>query len=88
MPSALRRVFRIEAEMQQRVVMRAGDHGDVAAAPAIAAARSPARHILLAPERQTAVAAIPGLYADSYLIYEHGEKGGWGLGAERQDVES
>src|ERR1035438_2454656 len=72
MPSALGGVFGIKTEVEQRVVMRAGHHGDVAAASAITAARSSTGHIFLAPERQAAIAPIPGFYADSDFIDEHG----------------
>ena len=75
MPPALRRVFGIEAKMQQGVAMDGGGHGDIAAAPAIAAARTAARHVLLAPERKAAVAAIARLHGDSYFIYKHNDVG-------------
>ena len=67
MPPALGRVFGIETEMQQRVVMLAGDQDDVAAAPAIAAAGTSAWDVLLAAKRQAAVAAVARFYADSVL---------------------
>jgi hypothetical protein len=73
-PAALRRVFGIEAEMQQRVAVDGRDHDDVAAAAAIAAAGSAARHVLLAPESQTAVAAVARFDCDSYFI-DNIEKG-------------
>jgi hypothetical protein len=72
MPASLGGVFRIEAEVKQGVVVFAGDENDVTAAAPISAARPSARHVLLATERQTAVAAIPGLYADFNFIDKHG----------------
>ncbi len=74
MAAALRFVLGIEAEMQQGIVVLAGDHDDVAAASAIAAAGAAARHVLLAPKRQTAVAAVAGLHQNSYFIDEHGKE--------------
>jgi hypothetical protein len=70
-PAAFRLVFRIKAEMQQRIVVFARDKNHIATAPAIAAARSSARNILLAAERQTAIAAVARLHADSYFINKH-----------------
>ena len=70
-PASLGGVLGIEAEVQQRVVVLARDHHHVAAAPAVAAARAPARHIFLAPERKTTVAAVARLHADSDFINEH-----------------
>ena len=67
-PSALRRVFRIEAKMQQRIAVNGRHHDDVAATAAIAAAWTAARHVLLAAERQAAVAAIARFDRDSYFI--------------------
>src|SRR6185437_10791565 len=70
--SALRRVFRVEAEVHQSVVALAGFHDDVAATAAIAARRAAARDVLLAPESEASVAAVTGLYANFGFIYEHG----------------
>ena len=72
--SALGRVFGIEAEMEQRVAMDGGHHDDVAAAAAVAAAGTAARNVFLAPERQTAVAAVARFHGDSYFIYKHENK--------------
>src|SRR5271167_2464760 len=71
--SALALVLGIEAEMHQRVVALAGLHDDVAAAPAVAARRTAARHEFLAPEGHAAVAPIARLHADSRFINEHGK---------------
>ena len=57
--------------MQQRVVVLAGDQDDVAAAAAVAAARSAARDKLLAPERQTAVAAVAGFDRNDDFVDKH-----------------
>src|SRR6185312_6156515 len=70
--STLRRVFRIEAEVYQRVVTLAGFHDDVAAAAAVTARRASARDVLLAPEGEASVAAVAGLYANFGFIDEHG----------------
>src|SRR5208283_4315245 len=59
--SALGLVFRIEAEVHERVVTLAGFHDDVAAAPAVTARWTAARHELLTPEGHAAVAAIARL---------------------------
>jgi len=59
--------------MQESVVVRAGDHSDVAATTAVAAAGSATRHEFLAPEGKAAVAAIPGFHADSDFVDEHGD---------------
>jgi hypothetical protein len=71
MPPALGGVLGIKTEVQQGVVMFARDKHHIAAAAAIAAARSAARDKLLAPERKTAVAAVARLHADSYFINKH-----------------
>ena len=71
MPTALRSVFGVKPEMQERVAMNGRHHGDIAAAPAIAAARAAARDVLLPAEGQAAVAAIAGLYRNSRLVYKH-----------------
>ena len=72
--SALGLVFRVEAEMHQRVVALAGFHVNVAAAPAIAAGRAAARNELFAAKGDASVAAVAGFYADSGFINEHGRK--------------
>jgi hypothetical protein len=73
-PAALGGVFGIEPEMQQRITVDGGDHGHIAAAPTISAARSPAGDVFFAPERQAAVATIAGLHGNSRFVYEHQEK--------------
>ena len=71
MASALGLVFRIEAEMQQGIVMRTRDKNNVPAATAIAAARASARDKLLAPEREAAVAPVPRFDVNLYFVDEH-----------------
>ena len=61
MASALRFVFRIEAEVHQGIVAFAGFHDDVAALAAVAARRAAARDELLPAEGHAAVAAVAGL---------------------------
>ncbi len=64
-------VLGVKPEMQQRVVVVAGYQHNVAATPAITAARSAVRHVLFAAKRKTAVAAIAGLHADNHFINKH-----------------
>ena len=68
MASALGFMFRVEAQVQQGIVVRAGDHDHVASAASVAARRASVRDKLLATERKTAVAAVAGLHEDSYFI--------------------
>ena len=75
MPPPLGRVFGIEPEMQQRVVVIAANHDYIAAVTAIAAARAAARHKLLTPECKTTVAAVAGFYPDLYFVDEQGGTG-------------
>jgi hypothetical protein len=70
-PASLRRVFGIEAEMQESVLVDGRLHDDIAAAAAIAAAGTATRNVFLAAERQTAIAAIARFDRDSYFIYKH-----------------
>src|SRR5579862_3641945 len=70
MTAAFGLVFGVEAEMKQRVVMLAGHQRHVAAASAVATARSAAGNEFLAPERKTPVAAVAGFHVDSYFVYE------------------
>jgi hypothetical protein len=67
-------VFRVEAEMQQSVVVLAGDHHDVATTASVAAAGAAARHVLLPAERNTTVAAVAGFYTNLDLVDEHETK--------------
>ena len=76
MPPALGLVFGIKTEMQQRVVVFAGDKNHVAAAAAIAAAGASTRNKLLAAKRKAAIAAVARFHADSYFINKHGIRAG------------
>jgi hypothetical protein len=71
MTAALSCVLRVEAEMEQSVVIRIGHHHDVTATSAVATAGSAMGNVLLTPERKTAVAAVAGLYFDPYFVYKH-----------------
>src|ERR1019366_9136891 len=73
---ALRLVFRVEAELEQRIGVLARHHDDVAAATAVAAARTAPRDILLPAESQATVAAVAGLHEYSYFIYKHRKAAG------------
>jgi hypothetical protein len=70
-PAPLCLVFRIEAEVDQRVMPFARFHDDIAAPPAIPAGGTSARNKFLPPERNATVATIPCLDANSSLIDEH-----------------
>jgi hypothetical protein len=66
--AAFRLVFRIEAKLQQCVVVRCSDKSYVTAAPSITAAGTTARDELLPAERQTAIAAVSGLYENASFV--------------------
>ncbi len=68
--SSLRFVFRIEPEMDERIVALARLHDDVATPAAIAAGRPAARHKLLPPERHAAIAAVSRLNSNCGFINE------------------
>src|SRR5580704_5325398 len=70
--AALGLMLGIKTEMQQRVVVFAGDKNHIAAAPAVPAAGASAWNEFLAAKRQTAIAAVARLHADSYFINKHG----------------
>src|SRR5579862_2361334 len=71
MTSALRLVLRIETEVNQSVVALAGFHNDAAAIPAVAPGWPTPRNILLPPQSQTAIPAIPSLHPNCGLIDKH-----------------
>jgi hypothetical protein len=75
MLAALRLVFRVVAEMNQRVVALRCLHHHVAAASAVAAGGASARHKLLAPKGHAAIAAITGLDSDFRFVDEHVKSG-------------
>ena len=66
-----RLVFRIVAEVNQRIVALRRDHDDVAAMAAVAARGTAARNEFLAPEGHAAIAAVTGLDANFCLINKH-----------------
>jgi hypothetical protein len=86
MPAALRFVFGVKTELDERVLVFGGDHVNVAAAASIAAAGAAARNILLAAKGQAAVAAIPGLHQDASFIDEHGGPLPDGRGSVRESL--
>src|SRR5262249_6022414 len=61
----------MEAEVDQRVDVRAGDDEYRTAVTTVAAARPAARNELLAAEGQTALSAVPGFDVDVDLVDEH-----------------
>src|SRR5579885_1107264 len=69
--SALGFVFRIEAEVYERVVALARFHDDVATASAIATGWSAARNELLPAKGHAAIAAVSGFYANFGFIDKH-----------------
>src|SRR6185312_10840872 len=69
--STLGLVFRIKAEMHQRVVALTGFHNHVAAAAAVAAGGAAARDELLPPKRHAAVAAVTGFDPNYCFINKH-----------------
>src|SRR5258708_1192219 len=71
MGSGLGLVLGVETERKKRVLVLAGDEINIAAAAAIAAARTSARDILFAAKSQTAIAAVAGLYVDPDFVNEH-----------------
>src|SRR5215471_633027 len=71
MSPAFRLVLGIESKVHERIVTLARLHDYVAAPAAVATRRPSARNIFLAPERDTTVAAIPGLDSNCGLINEH-----------------
>ena len=61
----------MEAVVDERVGVRAGDDEDRAAVAAVAAARAAARHELLAAERQTSASAVAGRDVNVDFVNEH-----------------
>src|ERR1700722_7471366 len=70
MPPAIRLELAVVAISQQRVVVRIRFQVHAAAVSTVATRRPTARHILLAPERNAPVAAVPGLYENFCFIYK------------------
>ena len=71
MASAFAFVFRVEAEMNERVMALARFHHDVAAAPAVAAGGPAARDKLLPAKSHTTVAPVAGLDPNDRFINKH-----------------
>ena len=69
--SALAFVFRIEAEMDERIVPLAGFHHDVAATAAIAAGGSAARDKLLPAKGHASVATVAAFDPDDCFVNKH-----------------
>src|SRR6185437_1418287 len=69
--SALGLVFRIKAEMHQRVVALTGFHDHVATATAVAAGGTAAGHELFPAKSHTAVAAVSGFDSDYCFVNKH-----------------
>ncbi len=69
--AALGRKFRMKAEVDEGVQVRAGDDVDRAAVSAVASAGTAARDIFLSPEGQTAAAAVSCRDVDVYFVDEH-----------------
>ena len=62
MPAAFSRVFRVEPEMQQRVVVLARDQDNIAPVATVATAWTAARDVLFAAKCETTVAAVASFY--------------------------
>jgi hypothetical protein len=73
-PSAITFVFRIEAEVDQRIVTLAGFHNNVTAAATIATGWPATRYKFFPAEGHTAVAAVACFDADNSFVYEHAFK--------------
>jgi len=71
MTSALRLVFGIESEVNQRAVLLAGLHHHVAASSAVATAGSSPRHKLLPAKCHATVATGSGCNPNSRFVDEH-----------------
>src|SRR5262249_42875673 len=76
-----RRVLPAIAKVEQGGETLVGLEKDGGAAPAVAAVRSAARHVLLAAEAHAAAAAVTGLDEDVDLVDEHRRGGAGGGGA-------
>jgi hypothetical protein len=70
MPAPLSRVFRVEPEVKQRVVVLTRNQDNIASVSTVSAARTAAWHILLTPKRKTAVTAVTSFYGYCDLIDE------------------
>jgi hypothetical protein len=68
--AALGFMFGVKTELQEGVLVLAGNQENVAAAASIAAARPATRDVFLATKGQATIAPIPGLDQDAGLIDE------------------
>ena len=71
MASALAFVFRVKAEVDERVVPLAGFHHNVAAAAAVAAGRAATRDELLPAKGHASIATVAGLNPNDRFINKH-----------------
>jgi hypothetical protein len=69
--AALGALVNVMLEMVERIQPQVDVENDVATAPAVAARRAAAWHILLAAKGDDTVAAIACLYKDACLIKKH-----------------
>jgi hypothetical protein len=69
--STLAFVFRIKAEMDQRIVALAGFHHNVAAAPTIAARRAATRDKLFPAKGHASVATVAAFDPDDRFVNKH-----------------
>ena len=69
--SAIAFVFRVKAEVDQRVMPLAGLHNNIAAMAAVAARGTTARDKLLPAEGHASVAAVSGFDLDDCFVDEH-----------------
>jgi hypothetical protein len=86
MPAAFSFMFGVEPEVQKRVVVRARNENDVAAASAVTAAWAASGYELFAPERQTAITAVAGFYGNEGFVYKHWRRNELLLSKDRQEV--
>ena len=61
----------VRTERREVAEIGVGEQHDVAAGPAVSAVRSTLGHVLLATEREAAVAAPPRLHVDAGTVVEH-----------------
>jgi hypothetical protein len=69
--SALAFVFRIKAEMDERVMPLTGFHHNVAAAPSVAARGAAARNKLLPAKGHASVATVAAFDPDDRFVNKH-----------------
>lgn len=69
--ASFRRVLRVIAEVEQRIVMVARLENDVASTASVSAGRSAFGHKFLPTKCQAAIAAVPGLDSDANFVDKH-----------------